>query len=100
MKYELDARYDSRNSFYGKAHVEEIGNTLKLYSYDTHVATIEPNAEGVVECLLKPAWDYSQTTLRHVKEFLRQNGFGRYTKAEIYKEAQDLGRGKLMLTRG
>jgi hypothetical protein len=29
--------------------------------------------DGKVELL--PKWDWSQTTLRHTKEFLKQNGF-------------------------
>lgn len=32
MTYELQARFDSRKSFYGKAHVEEDGNTKTLLS--------------------------------------------------------------------
>ena len=40
--YELSCRYDSRQSFYGKAKVETIKNSVEqvqdLYSYDTLVA--------------------------------------------------------------
>ena len=39
MTYELTARYDSRKSFYGKAHVIDHGNgVLELMSYSTIVS--------------------------------------------------------------
>ena len=66
--YELSAKYDSRQSFYGKAQVaiEDGGKTL--YSYNTKVARI--TEDGIV--ILYSQWDCSGTTLRHVKEFLKQ----------------------------
>lgn len=104
--YDLSTNYDSRASFYGKARVEtrlhgdttcpvyfhdkvlpnEAGNcslcdtpfdaeVLTLISYNTEVATI---AEGIA----RVRGTYSQTTLRHIKEFLLQNGF----KAENSKQ--------------
>ena len=68
--YELVPSYDSRQSFYNKARVDIKGDEQTLYSYNTPVAKI---VSGKVELLDK--WDWSQTTLRHVKEFLKQNGF-------------------------
>ena len=68
MKYALNPNYDSRKSFYNKAIVECLNSTQTLYSYNTKVAEIENG-----KITLYSAWDYSQTTLRHVKEFLRQN---------------------------
>ena len=79
--YELGCRYDSRQSFYGKAKVIADGGCQTLYSYDTPVAQI--NRKG--ELKLFSYWDYSQTTMRHVKEFMRQNGFRVDTVAEIRK---------------
>ena len=67
-KVALKTRYDSRGSFGGKAMVEQEGKKLKLYSYDTFVAYIE-NGKAHVK------GQYSATTMRHIKEFLRQNGF-------------------------
>lgn len=50
--YELSPRYDSRKSFYGKAHVIEYPDgTKQLKSYDTTVCEISP--EGVFRSL----WD-------------------------------------------
>ena len=82
--YELEARYDSRKSFYGKAMVQD----GVLYSYGTPVVERLGGSEGV---RLLPAWDTSATTLRHVKEYLRQIGLKAETKAQIardYKESK------------
>lgn len=80
----LQARYDSRKDFYKKARVykkyDEIvkANLLYLVSYNTIVAIIDldknvPHVYG---------W-YSQTTARHINEFLCQNGFNKMTKKEM-----------------
>ena len=79
--YEMAPQYDSRQSFYGKARVDINGDTQTLYSYNTPVAKI---VGGKVELLDK--WDWSQTTLRHVKEFLKQNGFAANSLAQMRKD--------------
>ena len=67
--YELDCRYDSRKSFYGKAHVIDYGNGIKeLQSYNTIVSICR---NGKVEHLGK----WSQTTSRHQREFEKQFAF-------------------------
>lgn len=77
--YQLDTRYDSRQSFYGKAKVDVKDDGTKiLYSYGTPVCKITSDNKVV----LMSAWNYSVTTLRHVKEFLKQHGF----KAESIKQ--------------
>lgn len=64
--FELSARFDSRKSFYGKAHVINYENgTMELQSYNTIVSRV---TDGKVEHLGK----WSQTTTRHQKEFERQ----------------------------
>lgn len=64
--YELDVRYDSRRSFYGKAHIIDHENgTIELMSYDTVVSRC---VNGKVEHLGK----WSQTTSRHQREFEKQ----------------------------
>lgn len=65
--YELTARFDSRKSFYGKAHVIELEDgTKQLQSYSTIVGEIK---NGKYHQL----WDgKSQTTTRHIKEFIKQ----------------------------
>jgi len=66
---ELKPIYDSGKSFYGKAKTYFSGSNLVLRSYSTDVAYITENNEAVVNGM------YSQTTSRHIKEFLLQNGF-------------------------
>lgn len=64
--YELSPRYDTRKSFYGKAHViDHEDGTLELQSYDTIVSRC---VNGKVEELGK----WSATTTRHQKEFRKQ----------------------------
>lgn len=64
--YELEARFDARKSFYGKAHVFDHENgTYELQSYDTIVSRC---VNGKVEEL----GTWSQTTTRHQKEFRKQ----------------------------
>lgn len=72
----LVAIYDSRNSFYKKAQILTYNGILYLQSYSTIVAKVE-NGKAVIN-----GW-YSQTTARHINEFLRQNGFETMTKKEM-----------------
>lgn len=73
MRYYLNTKYDSRKSFYGKAEVEVKDDETKvLYSYGYKAAKKEPNGKLIVY----PNYNASQTTLRHVKEFLKQEGLG------------------------
>ena len=66
---------------------------MNLYSYNTLVAQygyVGPEItddEPELAIILHPAWDYSSTTLRHVKEFMQQYGFPKYTKAQVYRDA-------------
>ena len=77
--YELSASYDNRKSFYGKAMVKCEDGVSKLYSYDTLVAQIKDNKAIVFGT-------YSNSTLRHIKEFLMQNGFKAETKSQIEED--------------
>lgn len=64
--YELEARFDARKSFYGKAYVIDYEKgTFELQSYNTIVSRC---VNGKVEELGK----FSQTTTRHQKEFRKQ----------------------------
>lgn len=76
--YDMTPQYDARKSFYGKARVDDDNGELTLYSYNVPVARI---SNGQVTLLDK--WDWSQTTLRHVKEFLKQNGFEATTVSQM-----------------
>ena len=77
--FELQALYDARQSFYGKAYVErrdtEHGTRHVLGPYGTVVAKATPTyADGEAETYdVEIGMQYpSATTLRHVKEFLAQ----------------------------
>ena len=73
--YDVAPEFDSRKSFYGKAKVDvRPDGTQILYSYGTPVCKI--TKDGDVTLLKRGylGWASSQTTLRHVKEFLKQNG--------------------------
>lgn len=86
--YVLDAAHSPQKSFGGKAVVEvyrtAAGFDYELFSYGTHVATISDDILGGFYYLdLLPAWSYSNTTVRHVREFIQQFGWKRLTKAQI-----------------
>ena len=76
--YELNTQFDYRKSFYGKAVVESDPKTgdLTLRSYGTKVAVIKAGK-------LEVFGTYPATTLRHIKEFMRQNGYPPLSKKEI-----------------
>lgn len=76
----LDAIYDTANNFGGKAKIEVIKeNHEVLWSYCTKVAEIV-NGNVILH------GTYSPTTLRHIKEFFKQNGFKAETKKQIEKD--------------
>jgi len=79
MEYKLSANYDSRNSFYGKATVIENDEKTELKSYNIIVAYIKDD-KAVVN------GQYNQTTLRHIKEFLKQHGFTAECRKQIEED--------------
>jgi len=80
---ELKPLHDSRASFYGKANTTYDPETQEatLISYNTIVSKI--NLKTNTALILG---DYSQTTLRHIKEFLLQNGFKAECKKQIIQD--------------
>jgi len=81
-EYELEPKFDPRKDFYGKAIVTQEGNKKVLTSYSTDVAEIE-DGKAKVNGL------YSATTTRHIKEFLKQNGFKAENSKQILKDYGD-----------
>ena len=75
---ELDARFDSRASFYKKAFVKLFNHNgkecYKLYSYRTLVMVIEKNIDTGEDNVYRLDDDdlYSYTTTRHCREFVGQ----------------------------
>ena len=70
MEYELIPQFDSRKSFYKKAMVKTEDNQKTLYSFDAKVCIINLDLKTAQIISL-----FSETTTRHIKEFLKQNGF-------------------------
>lgn len=70
MLRELKAVYSNQKGFYGKACVHQVNSyIIDLYSYDTRVCTVNRATRTIT---LREQWDRSNTTLRHVREFLAQ----------------------------
>lgn len=86
--YELSCRYDSRQSFYGKAQVAITKTTYEqtrdLYSYGTLVASIVYNfIDNIIT--YKYLGKFSQTTTRHQKEFFKQHDLCDKEIKELFK---------------
>lgn len=87
--YEMDTRYDTRQSFYGKAIISELEDnickTYQLFSYGTLVAIYTEDKMSNLK-----QYDYlgqfSQTTTRHQKEFFKQMGLWNKEIEELFKK--------------
>ena len=67
---ELKVMFDARQSFYGKAQVIHYGDgIIELQSYDTIVCRLDTTKRN---CTIYGY--YSNTTARHIREFLKQMG--------------------------
>lgn len=83
--YELFPRHDARKSFYGKAHIIETSKTIKLKSYDTIILKYNKQTK-TIKFLCRDLWAFSQTTNRHINEFLKQfTNISPLTKKDIIK---------------
>ena len=73
---DLESKFDSRVSFYGKAKVIDFGTKLSLISYNTEVAMYDKEKRELVikESDFSNQGRYSQTTSRHIREFAVQTG--------------------------
>lgn len=76
MLLELKPVFENVKSYYSKATVKIEDNKKTLISYNTKVAEIEDGKIKVYNT-------QSKTTVRHIREFLRQNGFKNMSKKEI-----------------
>jgi hypothetical protein len=89
MKKQLKPIYDKAISFYGKAETKTTKNGIILYSYNTKVAEIKGN-KIILNNKIDDSLLFSNTTLRHIKEFLKQNGFKAETKKQIIKDYMEV----------
>lgn len=72
----LQCEYTSQKSFYNKAYIITINNIKLLYSYNTLVCAIYDNCKGIKYMLnenIRKELLFSNTTLKHIKEFILQN---------------------------
>jgi hypothetical protein len=83
QEYDLQTKFDARASFYGKARVQADYPEVRLISYTTHVASIKYNGQPDDKGTPEVYGTYSQTTLRHIKEFLLQYGFDARNSKQI-----------------
>lgn len=80
-KIELVPVFSKQKNFHGKAYIIEISNETNLYSYDILVAKI------IKDCNTAEVYSIdSDSTLRHVKEFLIQAGYPVTNKKQIKKD--------------
>ena len=101
---ELQPIYDSRQSFYRKAWTQTQGKTLNLISYETKVLSYDTKKHILN---LNSVAISSQTTLRHVREFLLQQSItpnniivnGKYLKDFSKKSLQLLVDRKIIVFR-
>lgn len=85
--YSLEPRFDSRNSFYGKATVIVSDGGKILTSYDSRVAKIV-NGRITLNESVRSDMLFSYTTLRHLKEFIRQETGLILTKKQLQNEVE------------
>ena len=78
--YELTPIYNNQKSFNGKAKVKIKEDLKMLFSYDIEVCRIENNQPKILIDTL------SQTTSKHLKEFLLQEGFKADNKKQILND--------------
>ena len=80
----------NQKSFYNKAIINTTKDTKDLISYKTKMATIK---NGKLIYLNKNKNNYTQTTLKHLKDFLYQEiNMKDLTKKDILKMMKDLNK--------
>lgn len=78
---ELNPFYDRAFTFKGKATVfEEDDGSIVLYSFNWIVATIK-DGKAHIPALLP--FQFTDMTVRHIREFFMQNGLGYWSRKQI-----------------
>jgi hypothetical protein len=90
MMYELQTKYDGRKSFYSKAIVKQVDNVAWLYSYGNKICEVRVTQLDDIEVKIfnQRGTDltFSHTSLRHLKEYLKQSGLEATSKAQIMRD--------------
>ena len=82
----LQPTFSKQKSFYGKAKLKTYDNAVILVSYDTEIVQLRDNNNTIK--MLCDHGKLSTTTLKHLREFLRQfghEGIAELTKKEMVK---------------
>lgn len=90
MLVEMKPQFESAKSYYGKAHIENGVWNKRLISYSTIVAEYEWASKKLII-----HGEYSNTTLRHIKEFAQQMGFPKLSVSDIRKHGYTLVKGEI-----
>lgn len=87
---ELQPILSKQKSFYNKANIKTIKDTKNLISYETKMATIK---DGKLIYLNKNDYNYTQTTLKHLRDFLYQElNIKNLTKKDILQMMEELNK--------
>ena len=80
---ELKPIHNGQKSFYRKAFVTRQGGRIELHSYDTLAVTISQNQNVFLHISIE---DVTVATMKHIREFLLQEGYEAGSKKEIYEK--------------
>lgn len=77
-----DLQPTTQKSFYGKAQIlyNDREGSASLYSYGTFIVEL---VDGSVVDFSKNQYHYSRTTMKHLNDFLEQNGLDTVSLAEV-----------------
>ena len=85
--YDLAPAFDPCKSHFGEARVTiNPADSAELRSYGAHVVTIDIRDPYDKRVTLHHDWDRTEITQRHVKEFLRQQGFNSHNTTQIRRD--------------
>lgn len=86
--YELVPIHTSQASFYKKAHYTIVNNEATLYSYTSSVCKVDLDRGAYyLNWSIEKYLLFSNTTLKHIKEFLKQKlGVDIKSKKELIKK--------------
>jgi len=91
MLVEMKPQFENVKSYYKKAHLKiYVDKAVDLISYSTNVARYDQQTQT-----LTINGEYSNTTLRHIKEFAQQFGFPKLSVSDMRKHGYVLVKGEI-----
>lgn len=87
-EYNLQPKFDMAKSFYGKAVVTQVSDEeVYLTSYKSKVCSLIKTAPDNFKVVIYNVPNvFSKTTLRHIKEFLRQADLKAVSKSQLLED--------------